>query len=181
MAVPAPVHPRDRPIAVFDSGVGGLTVLHELLVQLPEEDFVYLADTARFPYGDRTRAELERFSLEIAEELLRHRAKLLVVACNSATAAALPALNWGVSLSSQYLADEVVRQPLPSGAGCNGRTNPAGSVTRPRRRSTNRTRASGWSSWSASAGSMSMAGGSPSGSRASRHTWSIGSSNAEMT
>lgn len=92
MAVPAPVHPRDRPIAVFDSGVGGLTVLHELLVQLPEEDFVYLADTARFPYGDRTRAELERFSLEIAEELLRHRAKLLVVACNSATAAALPAL-----------------------------------------------------------------------------------------
>ena len=92
MAVSAPVHPRDRPIAVFDSGVGGLTVLHELLVQLPEEDFVYLADTARFPYGDRTRAELERFSLEIAEELLRHRAKLLVVACNSATAAALPAL-----------------------------------------------------------------------------------------
>ena len=64
----------------------------ELLVQLPAEDFVYLADTARFPYGNRSRAELEAFSLEIAEELLRHRAKLLVVACNSATAAALPAL-----------------------------------------------------------------------------------------
>jgi len=77
---------------VFDSGVGGLTVLHELLVQLPAEDFVYLADTARFPYGDRTAEELERFGLEIGEELLRHRAKLLVVACNSATAAALPAL-----------------------------------------------------------------------------------------
>ena len=86
------VHPRERPIAVFDSGVGGLTVLHELLVSLPNEDFVYLGDTARFPYGDRSQAELERFSMEIAEELLSRRAKLLVVACNSATAAAMPAL-----------------------------------------------------------------------------------------
>lgn len=85
-------HPRDRPIGVFDSGVGGLTVLHELLVSLPEEDFVYLGDTARFPYGERTPAELEAFAMQIAEELLRRRVKLLVVACNSATAAALPAL-----------------------------------------------------------------------------------------
>jgi glutamate racemase len=84
--------PRDRPIAVFDSGVGGLTVLHELLVQLPQEDFVYLGDTARFPYGDRSPEELERFCLEIADELVARRAKLLVVACNTATAAALPAL-----------------------------------------------------------------------------------------
>jgi glutamate racemase len=84
--------PRARPIAVFDSGVGGLTVLHELLVTLPQEDFLYLGDTARFPYGERTRGELERFALQIAEELLARGAKLLVVACNSATAAALPAL-----------------------------------------------------------------------------------------
>ncbi len=77
---------------MFDSGVGGLTVLHELLVQLPQEDFVYLADAARFPYGDKTLEQLEAFSLQIAEELLARRAKLLVVACNSATAAALPAL-----------------------------------------------------------------------------------------
>ena len=83
---------RRRPIAVFDSGVGGLTVLHELLVQLPHEDFVYLGDTARFPYGDRPAEELRRFALEIAEALLERHAKLLVVACNSATAAALPAL-----------------------------------------------------------------------------------------
>ena len=88
---PAP-DPRDRPIAVFDSGVGGLTVLHELLVHLPEEDFVYLGDTARFPYGQRTAQELEGFCLQIAEVMLRHRAKLLVIACNTATAAALPAL-----------------------------------------------------------------------------------------
>jgi glutamate racemase len=81
-----------RPIGVFDSGVGGLTVLHELLVQLPHEDFIYLADTARFPYGPRSPDELRRFSLEVAEELLTRRVKLLVVACNSASAAALPAL-----------------------------------------------------------------------------------------
>jgi glutamate racemase len=86
------VDPRKRPIGVFDSGVGGLTVLHELLVQLPHEDFLYLGDTARFPYGERTPEELARFSAEIAEELLRRRTKLLVVACNSATAAALPSL-----------------------------------------------------------------------------------------
>jgi glutamate racemase len=81
-----------RPIGVFDSGVGGLTVLHELLVQLPQEDFLYLGDTARFPYGERSPEELARFSSQIAEELLRRRAKLLVIACNSATAAALPIL-----------------------------------------------------------------------------------------
>lgn len=83
---------RAGPIGVFDSGVGGLTVLHELLVQLPQEDFVYLGDTARFPYGERSPEELARFASEIAEELLRRRAKLLVIACNSATAAALPIL-----------------------------------------------------------------------------------------
>jgi glutamate racemase len=88
----APDEVRRRPVGVFDSGVGGLTVLHELLVQLPAEDFVYLADSARFPYGARRGEELERFALEVAEELIARRVKLLVVACNSATAAALPAL-----------------------------------------------------------------------------------------
>jgi glutamate racemase len=81
-----------QPVAVFDSGVGGLTVLHELLVSLPTEDYVYLGDTARLPYGDRTQAELQAFSLEIADHLLDQGAKLLVVACNSASAAALDAL-----------------------------------------------------------------------------------------
>ena len=82
----------EQPVAVFDSGVGGLTVLHELLVSLPAEDYVYLGDTARFPYGDRSPRELRSFSIEIAEHLLEEGAKLLVVACNSATAAALEAL-----------------------------------------------------------------------------------------
>lgn len=83
---------RRRPIGVFDSGVGGLTVLHELLVALPHEDFLYLGDTARFPYGERSPAELLAFSEEIADELVARGAKLLVIACNSATAAALPEL-----------------------------------------------------------------------------------------
>lgn len=80
------------PIGVFDSGVGGLTVLHELLVRLPQEDFLYLGDTARFPYGARSAPELQRFALEIGSLLVERGAKLLVVACNSATSAALPAL-----------------------------------------------------------------------------------------
>jgi glutamate racemase len=83
---------RQLPVAVFDSGVGGLTVLHECLVSLPHEDFLYLGDTARFPYGDRSADELLGFTRELAGILLERGAKLLVVACNSATAAALPAL-----------------------------------------------------------------------------------------
>ncbi len=83
---------RELPVAVFDSGVGGLTVLHECLVSLPHEDFLYLGDTARFPYGDRSADELLGFARELAAVLLERGAKLLVVACNSATAAALPAL-----------------------------------------------------------------------------------------
>jgi glutamate racemase len=59
---------------------------------LPHEDFIYLGDTARFPYGERSPAELQRFAVQIAELLLERRAKLLVVACNAATAAALPQL-----------------------------------------------------------------------------------------
>jgi glutamate racemase len=82
----------EQPVAVFDSGVGGLTVLHELLVSLPTEDYVYLGDTARFPYGDRTQRELRAFAIEIAEHLLELGAKLLVVACNAASSAALGAL-----------------------------------------------------------------------------------------
>jgi glutamate racemase len=82
----------EHPVAVFDSGVGGLTVLHELLVSLPAEDYLYLGDTARFPYGDRAQEELQEFAIEIAAHLLEAGAKLLVVACNSASAAALETL-----------------------------------------------------------------------------------------
>jgi glutamate racemase len=75
------------PIAVFDSGVGGLTVLHECLVSLPEEDYVYLGDDARFPYGARTTEELRAHVEQVTRFLLERGAKLLVIACNSAASA----------------------------------------------------------------------------------------------
>ncbi len=81
-----------RPIGVFDSGMGGLTVLHECLVTLPHEDFVYLGDGARLPYGPRPLEEIRRFAAEIAGYLEAQGVKLIVAACNSATAAALPDL-----------------------------------------------------------------------------------------
>jgi glutamate racemase len=88
----APEELRRRPVGVYDSGVGGLTVLHELLVRLPHEDYLYFADSARLPYGGRAAGEVRGFALEVVEELLTRRIKLLVVACNTATAVALPAL-----------------------------------------------------------------------------------------
>jgi glutamate racemase len=81
-----------RPVGVFDSGVGGLTVLHECLVSLPHEDFVYLGDHARLPYGPRPIDEVREFSREIGAFLERQDVKLIVVACNAATSAALPQL-----------------------------------------------------------------------------------------
>ena len=81
-----------RPIGIFDSGAGGLTVLHECLVTLPHEDFLYLGDGARCPYGPRPRDEIRRFAREIASYLEEAGVKLVVAACNSATAAALPQL-----------------------------------------------------------------------------------------
>ena len=83
---------RHGPVALFDSGVGGLTVLHECLVQIPHEDFLYLGDTARFPYGDRSLDELREFAHELAAILVNEGAKMLVVACNSATSASMPGL-----------------------------------------------------------------------------------------
>jgi glutamate racemase len=81
-----------RPIGVFDSGMGGLTVLHECLVTLPHEDFVYLGDAARLPYGPRPLPEIRRFATEIGRFLAAGDVKLLLVACNAATSAALPEL-----------------------------------------------------------------------------------------
>jgi glutamate racemase len=87
--VPPPSAPEldsSLPVAMFDSGVGGLTVLHECLVSFPEEDFVYLGDTAMFPYGSRDPERLRERIAAIAELLLGRGAKLLVIACNTATA-----------------------------------------------------------------------------------------------
>ena len=87
-----------RPIGVFDSGMGGLTVLHECLVTLPHEDYVYLGDGARLPYGPRPLDEIRRFALEIAGYLEQRGVKLILAACNAATAAALPDLQRQLSV-----------------------------------------------------------------------------------
>jgi glutamate racemase len=87
-----------RPIGVFDSGTGGLTVLHECLVTMPHEDFVYLGDYARLPYGPRPLGEVRGYALEIGRYLERQGVKLVLVACNSATSAGLPELQEAVSV-----------------------------------------------------------------------------------
>ena len=79
----------DRPIGVFDSGFGGLTVMRSLVDQLPNEDFVYLGDTARAPYGSRAIAEVRQFALEGLDFLVGQGVKALVIACNSASSAVL--------------------------------------------------------------------------------------------
>jgi glutamate racemase len=85
-------------VGVFDSGVGGLTVLHECLVTMPHEDFVYLGDHARLPYGPRPLPEIRRFAREIAGYLEREGVKLILAACNAATSAALPELQEELSV-----------------------------------------------------------------------------------
>src|ERR1700759_2580746 len=83
----------DRPIAIFDSGFGGLTVARAVMDLLPHERLVYLGDTGRYPYGPRPLDEVRAFAHQIADELITaHDAKLLVVACNIAAAAALSEL-----------------------------------------------------------------------------------------
>ena len=87
------------PIGIFDSGVGGLTVYRALHERLPNEHFVYLGDTARVPYGTKSLSTVERYAIENAKFLEAHGIKLLVVACNTASALALPAIRAAVSLT----------------------------------------------------------------------------------
>ncbi len=82
----------NRPIGVFDSGLGGLTVVKELIKQLPGEDIIYFGDTARVPYGTKSRQAIIRFSIENALFLLKHNVKLIVVACNTSSSVSLNAL-----------------------------------------------------------------------------------------
>lgn len=85
-------------IAVLDSGVGGLTVVSEIMRQLPKEQILYFGDTARAPYGPRTPSEVLFFTKQIVDFLLLYRPKMLVLACNTATAAALEALRAIISV-----------------------------------------------------------------------------------
>jgi glutamate racemase len=86
------------PIGIFDSGVGGLTVYRALHERLPDEHFIYLGDTARVPYGTKSLNTVERYAIENARFLESRGIKLLVVACNTASALALPAIRSAVSV-----------------------------------------------------------------------------------
>ena len=80
------------PIGVFDSGMGGLTVLRALKNQLPQESFIYLGDTARLPYGTKSPETVKQYAVQMAKILMERHIKALVIACNTATTAALPHL-----------------------------------------------------------------------------------------
>lgn len=82
----------EAPIGVFDSGVGGLTVLKALMAELPHERFIYLGDTARLPYGTKSRETVARYASQAAEALGEYGLKYLVVACNTAAASSLPTI-----------------------------------------------------------------------------------------
>ena len=87
----------DAAIGIFDSGMGGLTVLRALVAQLPNENFVYLGDTARLPYGTKSGETVSRYALQAANTLMQRQVKLLVIACNTASAFALPALQAAIA------------------------------------------------------------------------------------
>ena len=88
-------HVNDRPIGIFDSGLGGLTVVGDLLTAMAGEDVIYLGDSARVPYGIKSLQTVRRFAVEDAAFLLRFNPKLIVVACNTASAAAIDVLEAG--------------------------------------------------------------------------------------
>jgi glutamate racemase len=87
------VHPlKEQPIGIFDSGVGGLTVAHAIKQILPDESLIYFGDTAHLPYGDKSAESIKQYSRKITEFLLGHKAKIILVACNSASASAFETL-----------------------------------------------------------------------------------------
>jgi glutamate racemase len=108
LAAPRP----DRPIGVFDSGIGGLTVVRALLRELPGRDIVYFGDTARVPYGSKSDAAVTRLTLECAHFLSRFDVGLIVVACNTASSVALPAVARAVDVPVVGVVESGVRAAL---------------------------------------------------------------------
>jgi glutamate racemase len=105
------------PIGIFDSGVGGLTVYRALHEHLPNEHFVYLGDTARVPYGTKSLATVERYAVENAQFLAAHGIKLLVVACNTASALALPAIRQALDIDVVGVIGPGARAAVASSSG----------------------------------------------------------------
>ncbi len=106
-----------RPVGVFDSGVGGLTVFKELEAALPHESMVYLGDTARVPYGVRSAETVVRYSIEAARFFRGHDVKMIVVACNTASSVALPALEQEAGVPVLGVIEPGARQALERSRG----------------------------------------------------------------
>ncbi len=79
---------KDQPVGIFDSGIGGLTVAHAIKQMMPNESLIYFGDTAHLPYGDKSEAAIQAYSIKIADVLLKKNCKVIVIACNSASSAA---------------------------------------------------------------------------------------------
>lgn len=94
-------HLAAQPIGIFDSGIGGLTVAHALVKHLPKENIIYFGDTAHMPYGDKSTAAIQAYAVKIAHMLLQQRCKLILIACNSASAAAF-------ELVKEYIASQSI-------------------------------------------------------------------------
>ena len=101
-----------RPIGIFDSGLGGLTVVRELRQRLPSESIVYFGDMARLPYGTKSRAQIQRFSIENTHFLIQRGIKALVVACNSSSSAAFPLLKRRFRLPMVSVVEPAVEEAL---------------------------------------------------------------------
>jgi glutamate racemase len=110
---------RNLPIGIFDSGVGGLTVYKALHERLPNERFVYLGDTARVPYGTKSLATVERYAVENSRFLAAHGIKLLVVACNTASALALPAIRAAIKVPVMGVIEPGSRAAVEVAQGAN--------------------------------------------------------------
>ncbi len=104
------------PIGIFDSGVGGLTVLRALVERLPQEDFLYLGDTARLPYGTKSAGTVQRYAVNAARHLVGQGISLLVVACNTASSYALDAVREACSIPVVGVVEPGVRAVLATGA-----------------------------------------------------------------
>ena len=79
---------KNQPVGIFDSGIGGLTVAHAIRQMMPNESLMYFGDTAHLPYGDKSEASIQAYSVKIADVLLNKNCKVIVIACNSASSAA---------------------------------------------------------------------------------------------
>lgn len=94
-------HNPSQPIGIFDSGIGGLTIAHAIVKQLPHENIVYFGDTAHLPYGDKSATTIQAYSIKIVNMLLQQQCKCILIACNSASAAAY-------ELVKEYVADQAI-------------------------------------------------------------------------